>query len=174
MRVVRAWPSRPPHAPHIVDGWPTIPVDDYDYRPAAKLSDDVIILDWDIAVSKPDLETFAARAGQSADFPLAAPYLLHGAPVPVWAHRVFEGSPEQRSLRHVETGETYCDLFGFGMCYLPWSLIASYIAARPGKIMDDTSFSGWWSAQGYRTEICWAVNPVHLHYPVPEGGQIGG
>ena len=131
--MVRAWPDRPPDAPHIIDGWPTIPVDDYDYRAAAELADDVIVLDWDIAVSKPDLESFAGRARQTPDVPLAAPYLLHGQPDPVWAHRVWE-RPGQL-LRYVEYGETACDLFGFGMVYLPWSLTAAYIAANPGRII---------------------------------------
>jgi hypothetical protein len=174
MLVARAWPDRPPAAaPHIIDSWPRIQVDDYDYRDLAALADDVIVLDWDIAVSKPDIETFARQVRRAPNVPLAAPYLLHGEAEPVWAHRVYEGTPPVR-LRYVATGEPYCDLFGFGMTYLPWTLIAAYIADRPGKIMDDTSFSGWWAGQGHRTSICWAVRPVHLHYPTPPGGNLDG
>lgn len=171
MITVRAWPDRPPPGrARIEDAFPRVPVDDYDYRALTGLGQDVISLDWDIAVGLEELTAFAARAARDPTRPLAAPCRLYcdgdyPMPVPQWNARVYERGG--RDLRYVAPGEPVCHLFGFGMVYLPAAALSAYAGTHPGKRLDDTSFSGWWYTAHGLTELDWAVRPVHLHYPVP-------
>jgi len=178
MRVVRAWPVAyvPEHRPRVLDGWPRIPVDNYDYRGLADLGD-VITLDWDQAIDLADLRAFAGRAAAHPDDVLIAPTRIYmdGDAVfpggPVW--NVKRYAPGMTTLRWMEEGEPSAHLFGFGMVYLPHALIKRFTAERPGAAMDDTSFSTWHHLE-VRAEarVDWATRPVHLHYPVPEGGLL--
>jgi hypothetical protein len=177
MRVVRAWPDSPPQGrPYVSDAWPRVPVDNYNYAGLASLGDDVITLDWDIAVDLADLERFAARARRDPQVPLVAPCRLYcdgAAPIPggpLWNARVYEAGG--RSLRYVAEGEPVCHLFGFGMTYLPAVLLGRFLRDYPGGPLDDTSFSGWQYRTSGLTELDWSVYPVHLHYPVPPGGVL--
>jgi hypothetical protein len=177
MLVVRAWPDHPPAGrARVEDGWPRVAVDNYDYRGLAALGENVISLDWDTAVSPEDLRAFAARAAADPERPLVGPCRLYqdgtvNLPQPMWNVKRF--NPGFVTLRYVEEGEPSCHLFGFGMVYLPHVLITKFIAANPGRIMDDTSFSGWHHHNiEPETAIDWTVRPVHLHFEIPAGGRI--
>jgi hypothetical protein len=80
-------------------------------------------------------------------------------PEPVWAHR--------RVGRHpawIKDGELTCDLFGFGLVYLPHSIVGKYLATAP-ETTGDALFSQWHHAQGLGpVPVSWDVRPVHLHY----------
>jgi len=179
MRVVRAWPAAyvPAHRPRVLDGWPRVTVDNYDYRALADVGDDVISMDWDQAVDLADLRRFAANARRSPDEVLVAPTLIwqDGDAVlpdgPKWNVKRFH--PGMTSLYWLEEGSERCNLFGFGVIYLPQSLIKRFLAGRPGAVMDDTTFAVW-HYQEVRPEarVDWTVRPVHLHYPIPDGGII--
>lgn len=173
MLVVRAWPS-PEHAPadrpRVVDGWPRVIVNDHDYSGLAALREDVISLDWDIAVSREDLAAFARRAEADPGRVRVAPFPLYNAGDPVWSAERY--NPGEQSVRRVSEGDASCHLFGFGMVYLPHALVAAYLAACPAP-MYDMNFSGWhYRAVRREVPVDWAVRPVHLHYPVPSGGRI--
>jgi hypothetical protein len=173
MLVVRAWPDHPPHGhARIEDGWPRVAVDGYDYRGLADLGEDVISLDWDVAVSREDLHAFAGHARAQPGRVLYAPYRAYGqAPGWVWAAKVYLADGMQ--MRYVDERDQFCHLFGFGMIYLPAPLIKGFIAANPGKVMDDISFSGWHYRNVAReTPIDWPVRPVHLHYDIPADGRV--
>src|SRR6266702_5458872 len=78
MIVVRAWPGQPPPGrPHVIDGWPRVPVDDYDYRALAGHGD-VISMDWDTAASREQLVEFARQAAAHPGQVLVAPMRMYG------------------------------------------------------------------------------------------------
>jgi hypothetical protein len=169
MRLVRSWPSRPPAGKaHVIDDASRITVDDYDYRELADLGDDVINLDWDIAVAREDLERFALQARAMPARVLVAPYPIYpdtrpGLPGVTWPMRRYDGG----ELRYVCTGEPSCHLFGFGMVYLPRQLIRGFVEVNPGINFDDTAFAGWlYRETGEEVPIAWDIRPVHLNYRI--------
>jgi hypothetical protein len=161
-----------------------VPVDNYDYRPLLHTAvstspGGVISMDWDTAAGIDDLRRFAAHAAERPDEPLTAPVKLYcdgpyDMPGPQWNAKLYH--PGFVTLRYVTEDDPACHLFGFGLVYLPYALIAAFAEAWPGKAMDDTSFSGWYShglsGTPRETRIDWSVRPVHLHYNVPAGGCL--
>jgi len=155
---------------YVVDDAPRLRVTDYDYRGLLELDDDVIQLDWDTAVSRTDLTLFAALARQQ-------PHRVLVAPVPVerdrtervvWNLRRYTDAGEQ-AMREVTEQDETCHLFGFGMVYLPRSLIRSYVDALGGRPFTDTGFAGWVHRNDEpETCIAWQVRPIHLHYRIDQ------
>lgn len=173
MRLVRSWPLHPPAGRgRVEDDAHRLYNDNYEYRGLVELDDDILHLDWDMAVSKEDLQTFAARARKVPDQVLAAPYLIYpdtrpGLPGPTWSCRRYLDDTKG-STRYIEQGEATCHLFGFGMVYLPRDLIRSFVQAYPaerGITMDDNTFSQWLHLNVQpETELDWDVRPVHLNF----------
>lgn len=178
MRLVRSWPARvPPGRAHVQDDLPRLVVEDYDYRVLGDVDDDVLLIEWDIAVGKEDLEEFAARAAAAPDRVLVAPYRLYAyqsgnSCPPRWAHRRYEGTPETGRLVHVQDGDPAAHLWGLGLTYLPRAFTRSFLAAWGGHVSDG-SLSGW-HYRNVRPDvpITWDIRPVHLHYDLKEG--LGG
>lgn len=174
MKVVRSWPSHvPDNRNYVHDDLPRLIMADYDYRILADLDDDVLLLEWDVAVGQDDLVMFARRAQQNPQRVLVAPYRLYVSSTqhiplakPIWTHRVYIGTPETGRMRHVEPTDSHCNLFGFGMTYFPRDLIRRYLADRqPSWGFSDLSFSGWHHRRVEpEVPIAWEVRPVHLHY----------
>jgi hypothetical protein len=173
MRILRSWPATVPAGrAHVVDNIERLVMDGYDYRVLGDVNDDVLLLEWDIAVGLEDLERFAAAATEDPGRVLVAPYRLYsyasGRPhLGRWAHRRYEGDPATGHLRHVDENDTACHLFGLGMTYLPRDITQAFLAAWDGRVCD-VSLSGW----HYRNitpevPIAWDVRPVHLHYDIP-------
>lgn len=166
MRLLRSWPDRTPPAGrnYVVDGIPRLVLSDYDNSPLADIDDDVILLEWDIAVGIEDLDRFVEAARDDPSRVIVAPYRLYVTTVrqadlkkPVWCHRRKDGT-------HVDTGEPTCALFGFGMIYFPRELVRAYRAEFTGHFSDG-SFAGWHRrAVTDEVPILWDVRPVHLHY----------
>ena len=94
-------------------------IDAHDYQPLRHITDDVVLLEWDIAVGSADLRAFASYARESPDSVIVAPYILYTEPEPVWAHRFWSGeggnTPAQGSTTPVYAGAPTCNLFGLGM-----------------------------------------------------------
>ncbi len=173
MLVVRAWPDDPPAGrPHVVDGWRRVPVNDYDYRPLCSLGCDVVSMDWDTAVGREDLRQFAATAAASPARVLVAPVRNYRAEPPPW-NLVRYG--ETGNYDPVAEGEA-AHLFGFGLVYLPAALLAAWDADHgAGAKMTDQAFAAWHhETVSAEVGVCWAVRPVHLHYPESASGQRGG
>lgn len=179
MRWVRSWPRViPPGRAYVVDDMERIVLDDYDYTPLGKIDEDVIVIEWDMALSREDRDRFARIAERHPRRVIVAPYkLYHVADQPVWAHRLVDRHGRES---WVQGGETYCDYFGFGLIYLPRELVRAFLAAPapergrspfllPSQSYTDSrfhdqTFSVWLSRAGDMAHIAWDVRPVHLHY----------
>ncbi len=175
MRLIRTWPHRVPsgRTGYVIDAAERLLVRGYDARALVGLGDDILLLEWDIAVGQEDLAVFAARARREPGRALVAPYRLYpqvnpGLVGPIWAHRREPGNVP------VTPADQSCHRFGFGMIYLPRLLLEGFIddwlAANPLGNLTDETFSGWHhrTAGDPEVPIAWEVRPVHLHYPIQE------
>jgi hypothetical protein len=174
MRLVRSWPSRiPPGRSYVEDGIERLIIENHDYKALATLGDDVLLLEWDIAVGQEDLRHFAQHAAEDLDRVLVGPYRIYAdayhLPQDVWAHRRWDGTGvgtiSPVGARPIETGDPVCQLFGLGMAYLPQRIVCEYADLARSSHFGDTEFSIW--HYEYVTQdvpICWDVRPVHLHY----------
>lgn len=175
MKLLRSWPAVVPDGrAYVHDNVERLVMEDYDYRLLDDVDDDVLLIEWDIAVDKEQLQTFAARARSTPERVLVAPYKLYhfssdrDRPTPVWAHRKYVGTPETGQLVHVDEHDPVCHLWGLGLTYLPRWIVRRFLDEWPGTLSDG-AFSGW----HYRhieqdVPIAWDVRPVHLHYQIPE------
>ena len=178
MKLVRSWPAEIPEGRgYVMDDIERLVMDGYDYRCLADVGDDVVLIEWDIAVGGEDLELFMARCAENPAQVRVAPYLLYPASTrakkPFYVHRYREGG------RNVYvTGPEYdiCHQFGFGLVYIPRNLILKFVEhlnAQPmHRKFSDTTFSYWHfrnaPRENRRVPIDWDVKLVHLHYDMPE------
>lgn len=180
LRLVRSFPLVvPPGRNYVVDDAPRLIMDRYSYRGLADLDDDIILVEWDIAVSREDLAVFAGRARRSSREVLVADYPLYRTPG--------GGAPDDQVfschrrytpdgwLRPCTPDDESCHLFGFGLSYLPRHVIAGFAQAWRDDLdagtvrWEDTGFSGWvHNTLQPEVPIVREVRPVHLHYRVAE------
>lgn len=179
MKIVRSFPPQAKvlqrTSSFVEDQFPRCYVMNYDHAPLEEFKDDIVLLEWDIAVARDDLETFCWTASHTPGRVMVAPYRLYPRSLPelppegVYAHRQVTNSVTWLT-RYATTADSVCDLFGFGMVYLPHELIRAYLeAAEKGKTLDhrmtDANFSLWHYQQKLGpVPINWAVKPVHLNY----------
>ena len=160
VRILRSFPDDggPPGRGHIIDGLERFLQPAFDYTGLKRYGEDIVLLEWDIAVSTLDLARFAASV-QGRDWPAVAPFLSRdGAHYLHW--RV-----EGQDQRPITQGEPDCDLFGFGMVYLPWHVIRDYPDGYGGSsVLSDGSLPRWLQeAHGPRpVPVDWSVTVVHL------------
>lgn len=177
MKLVRSWPGRPPAGhPCVIDDATRLINDEYDYQELGLFGDDILHLDWDMAVHREDLIRFAAMAREDPGRVLVAPYRIYpdsrrGLHEPLWAAKRYEAG----GMRYVREGEPTCHIFGFGMVYLPGALIARFLAEfaselEAGRVkLDDVAFSGWHHKNVEpEARIAWDVRPVHTNYRISE------
>lgn len=179
MKLIRSWPAVIPEGrSYVVDDIPRFVMGadtpQFDYRGLAEYDDDIVLIEWDIAVGGEQLSTFMARAAAEPDRVRVAPYLLYRggkngrAPYTMYCHRVRE-----KGTRTWVKGpaDTYCHMFGFGLVYLPIDLVKRFVAQmRPESHFGDTEFSRWhmFNAKHRQVPIDWDCHAVHLHYKTPE------
>lgn len=141
----------------------------YDYRPLLEqVDDDVLIVEWDIAVGAEHFAAMADLIHSTPDRVIPAPYrvyMLPRDPGPHWVMRRFDDAGKPR---WVSDSDESCHLFGFGMTYIPRDIWRAHVAGRRYGRIDDNNFSRWHHAN-VRPEvpIPWDIQPVHLHYPAP-------
>jgi len=181
MKLVRSWPAVIPEGrAYVVDDIPRFIMGgegnrEFDYRGLVDLDDDVVVIEWDIAVGGEQLATFMARAKAEPDRVRVAPYLLYrggrdGRPqVPFYVHRI--RTRENRGW--VKEGDPVCQYFGFGLVYLPADLIRRFVAQMaptPKAHFGDTEFSQWHmrNVKPIDVPIDWECKATHLHYSLPE------
>lgn len=168
MRWVRTWPERIPEGRnYVVDQIPRIVMADYNYVPVleqiAETGEDTVIVEWDIAVDALEMIKFTAECMVEPDRVHVAPYLLFprstSLPGPVWAHRKVSRHPPW-----ITEADTECDLFGFGLVYLPHAIVQKHLETAPG-VTGDARFSQWHHDAGLGpVPVHWDVRPMHLHY----------
>jgi hypothetical protein len=182
MRLIRSWPANIPEGrSYVVDDIERFVMgaagDNYDYRHLVDYHDDIVLIEWDIAVGGEQLRRFIDRARAEPDRVRVAPYLLYrggrdgrSPQVPFYCHRIRE--PGMRTWVK-GPADTYCHYFGFGLIYLPQALIERFV----GEMSDhgrfgDTEFSRWHARQPIgehrKVPIEWDCHAVHLHYITPE------
>lgn len=184
MRLVRSWPARVPAGrARVEDGMERLVMYAYDYTVLGDLDDDVLLLEWDIAVGGEELAAFAAKAATEPDRMLSAPYRLYpgcsikraGAGA-TWAAWRYRHTPHSSGRVEAQPGDPYAHITGLGMTYLPRELIQRYLSERePQWGFSDIAFCGW-HYRRVRPEILldWSARPVHLHYQLPDiGGDHG-
>lgn len=183
MKITRTWPPSNPEFKrgrnYIEDEFPRTYIKEYDNSSLVDYESNIVVLEWDMAVSFEDLDCFCELASQTPDQVMVAPYKLYPASdpqaVPVggaFAHRIVQ-NPVTLHARWLTIADWYCDLFGFGMVYLPLDLIKHFLRDQEknglaDKRMTDANFSAW----HYRTikspvAVNWLCKPVHLHYETP-------
>lgn len=168
MRWVRTWPAViPEDRAYVVDSLPRITMDSYNYVPVleqlAASGENTVVIEWDLAVSHEDRERFTARCEALPDCVQVAPYRLYpvstNLPEPVWAHRHAARRPPW-----IGEDDPECDLFGFGLVYLPHAVVTRHLATGP-ESTGDAVFSAWHHREGLGpVPVSWDVRPVHLHY----------
>jgi hypothetical protein len=178
MKIIRSWPATiPPNRCYVVDTLERFILDDYSYRGLGDYADDILLLEWDTAVSSEDLDRFLAGIREDPARVLVAPYRLYQGtmrqhivyPQPMWSMRRYADETEQ-TMRYVTEDDATCHLWGLGMTYLPRAVISDFLADHPGHL-NDTALSGWhYRNVEKETRIAWDVRPVHLHYPIERKG----
>jgi hypothetical protein len=176
VKFLRSWPSTiPSNRSYVVDDIPKLVIENHSYRALGGVDEDVVLLEWDIAVSKEDLLTFAGHARSNPHRVIVAPYRIyyeHLLSAPIWAHRSWNGDGvgtiSPNGAKPVATGTPNCNLFGLGMVYLPRPLVRQFIDERYSNHFGDVEFSMWHYQRATKdVPIMWDVRPVHLNYQIP-------
>lgn len=149
---------------------------DFSYRGLADYRDDILLIEWDMAVGAEELQRFRELAAADPSRVLVAPYRIYepttrAVPLPggpKWVHRKYCGTDDPKSaLRWVREGDPDCDLWGLGLTYLPRDIIREFMDYWPGHF-NDGALSGWHYDRYGPVPIAWDVRPVHLHYTIKE------
>lgn len=180
VKLVRSWPADiPPGRAYVVDDIPKFVMGgegegQFDYRRLVELDDDIVLIEWDIAVGGEQLATFMERAKAEPHRVRVAPYFLYrgggrdGRQIPFYCHRIRD--PGTRTwVRGPE--DKVCQMFGFGLVYLPAVLLQRFVAQmNPKTHFGDTEFSRWHmrNVKPNDVPIDWDCQAVHLHYNLPE------
>lgn len=123
------------------------------------------VLDWDIVVSREDVETWEELVNKSPEDVHVAPCKLYPCSTQlgrtVWNHRV----GDMQHARWIDDNERFGDLVGFGMIYLPEWILKLYNENYEYRdVLTDANFSEWYH-KAIMTPIAveWDVQPIHLH-----------
>lgn len=174
MKLLRLLPEHiPEKRNYVIDQLDTMTIWNYDMSPVADLNDDVILLEWDMAVAYHDLVNFIIHARSAPHLVHVAPYVLYPVSTdlvtPVWAHReMVREIPLQ--LNWIDYGEPVCDIFSTGMVYLPGDVLkeasnTETISWQPN--LTDSKLAFWYYYNiGKKIPVHWDVRPIHLHYSV--------
>lgn len=168
MKLLRSWPARVPEGRnYVVDGVERLIIDRYTYEKLFDVDDDIVMLEWDIAIDPEDLDQFTTAARENPGDVVVAPYRLRRPPPrkTEWVHRY-------ATNEHVQFGDPFCHWFGLGLTYLPRGIIRHFRAEfeREGwpEGFNDCTLSMWhWRVLRKEVPIMWDVRPVHLHYDTP-------
>jgi hypothetical protein len=165
VKILRSFPDDggPPGRAHVEDDLERYLNRPYDYSGLKAYGDDILLLEWDIAVSRTDLGIFAQRV-KGSEWPVVAPFLSRaGAKYMHW--RAQTTAVEAERYRPIRKGEPDCDLFGFGMVYFPAWVLRDY---PPGwgnsSILSDGSLPRWLQTlpQAKPVPVDWGITVVHL------------
>jgi hypothetical protein len=148
-------------------------MDGYDYHCLEQVDDDVLLLEWDIAIGEHELLRFADQAKTAPDRVRVAPYSIYRSTLSlvdlgrsVYPFRLYG----DYSMRWCTPDDPACHTFGFGVIYLPRLLIKGYLADDYPGLFNDVAFSGWHyrNAEYREVPIAWDCPAVHLNYTLPD------
>lgn len=177
MRVVRTYPIMHPETlrgrARVEDEIERCYISDYDNRSLLDFKSDVLVLEWDIALSREDLESLVELC-RGYDDVLSVPYRLYfesDVRIPktgVWSSQILL-DPVTLASRWVRSDDLTCDMFGFGCTFVPYRLLLQFVedgGFRAGDSrMTDTNFSLWhYRRISRKVPLLWDFKPVHLHY----------
>jgi len=178
VRLLRSWPAQVPEGrSYVVDGIERLTISNHHYGPLASIDEDVLLIEWDIAVGQEDLRQFAHHARREPARVLVAPYRIYAdtynLPADIWAHRHWNGdgmgTVVPRGALPVRDGAPTCNLFGLGMVWLPQAVLRGFFAASQGSNFGDKEFSMWhYERVAREVPIAWEVRPGHLNYLIPD------
>ena len=187
MKLVRSWPRKPPdNHPRIQDNCPRITVDWCDYSSLLQLNDDVLQLDWDVAVGLDELQAFARRCLDESERVRVGPTMSYPTRQRRW--HAAPGTPKQYMVWSAESWATdrvglkpptpTCNYFAFGMVYLPRWTLEAFMESIPefGPTLNDVSFSAWYQdiTGGIEVPIEWDAHPVHLNFSMKDALDESG
>ena len=176
MKLIRSFPreiptGNPGGCNHVIDDAERMVNWNYDYSGLLAYQDDIVQIDWDTAVSREDLVIFAERAKLTPESVLVAPMPIYpdnrpGLTKPHWncCRRINPVTPDL--LREVDRNDSECDLFGFGMIYLPLKMIQGF--ALTTRFFSDRGFAEWHNNQHGSAKLIWDIHPIHLHYQISQ------
>jgi hypothetical protein len=161
----RTWPSTIPDGRnYVVDRLPKAYMkDNTSYEQVlTNLYESSVLVEWDIVIDPDIVRVFNFHIDSAPDTVHVAPYRLYPTSTKlehtVWAHRAFKYGISY----WIDAGEVRCDLFSFGLVYIPYEIVQS---APKEALRNDDVFSNWYHREyGLRTPVHWDVRPIHLHY----------
>jgi hypothetical protein len=160
---------------YVHDGIERLVMDGYDYHCLEPVDDDVLLLEWDIAIGRQELVTFAEHAQSTPDRVRVAPYPIYRSTLSlvdlgrqVYPFRLYNA--ENYTMRWVTRDDKVCHTFGFGVIYLPRLLVKRYLADKWPALFNDMTFSQWHYLHSGQPEVPieWDCPAVHLNYTLPE------
>lgn len=179
MRVIRSWPMTPPDEhPRVFDNCERIYIPTTDYRPLVDVGENLIHLDWDVAVGRTELREFARKCEAEPDRCRVAPtwayvtrmrrdHYARGqrTELMIWKY------DQRRGRMRVQWGDPECNLFGFGFVYLPTWAFCGYVAdLDPATPASDTGFGQWYfkATNGQGVPVEWGTHAVHTNYSMKD------
>jgi hypothetical protein len=158
VKIIRTFPDDggPEGRSYVQDDLEKLYTRPFDISGLKQYHDDIVLLEWDIAVSRLDLARFTANA--KGDWPVVAPFLDRRS------ERYMHWRKEPVGYRAIRKDEPTCDLFGFGMVYFPEWVIRDYpMGYGNSNTMTDGNLPRWLQEQEQRpVPVDWTITVVHL------------
>jgi hypothetical protein len=163
--------------PHIVDSCERVLIPSIDYRPLLNVDDDVIHLDWDVAVGLIELRHFAKKCIANPEIVRVAPTMMYksrfwyseGYATRPWTTNWMVYVQDSVGKRVVYDGEPFANYFGFGMVYLPqWTIKEFAETLNSNEHFRDGNFCEWYfkRTNGQPVPVEWDTNAVHTNYDI--------
>lgn len=171
MRIIRSFPKTiPPNRAYIMDQYERFYNQDYGYAGFQEVvnQDDIVLLEWDVAVDQPNLRRFIRYCEDNPDWPCVAPYHKTEDDELHWMHfRKIGMTPHGGELwRPIYQGEPDCDQFGPGLSYFPKGILNGCPNQDAGsQVLNDGLISRYLRSlpQWRPIPIHWDVHVTHLH-----------
>lgn len=163
---LRSFPEIIPEGrPYVMDDMDRLYMDNYDYAPklspmifASKPWDGLLIVEWDIAISRRGYTSLLSFCLSNPDFVIAADYELNEF-----------GYACRDTLEPIRTRKFggKCNYFGLGCTYIPRDILTHYLLDKESwqphdRRMTDTNFSRW-HLEKYGQTVIAPVRVVHLN-----------
>jgi hypothetical protein len=182
MKLIRSWPQQPPtknHHPYVVDNCNRVCIPTIDYSPLLDVGDDLIHLDWDVAVGKHEIQAFAKKCLAEPEDIRVAPVMMYGSRFYKddglspgrWQDKYMECVQMPVGKRPVQPGDPYCNYFSFSLIYFPyWTLKGFVDSLRPGEQFRDGNFNEWYGrTTNWRpVPLEWDAHVVHTNYSIKD------